>query len=89
MIQFLDGQLVRLSSGQKFWAVFDSEYIAVLGEPPVESRRPALQCRTSEIERFGIAKGAEVTVGTDAYRIERHEPDGTGNGMSVLLMKRA
>jgi hypothetical protein len=83
-IKALDGQLVTPDSGSKFWAVFDAEYLSVLGDPPVESTGPALQSRTSDLIARDIRKDSEIQVGQHLYRVHRHEPDGTG--MSLLLM---
>lgn len=84
MIKSLDGQLVTPSVGANFWAVFDAEYVSILGDPPVESVSPALQCRTSDVSSRQIIKGTQIIVGVVSYSVHRHQPDGTG--MSLLLL---
>ena len=83
-IKALDGQLVSPSTGSKFWAVFDAEYVSVLGDPSIESSGPVLQCRTCDVLAREIGKDTVIRVGTRDYKVHRHEPDGTG--MSLLLM---
>lgn len=82
-IKSLDGQLVRLDD-REIWAIFDNEYQGSLGDNMIESSGPALTCRTSDV--LVIRKGATVGVGELTFKINRHEPDGTG--MSVIRLGR-
>lgn len=82
MIKSLGGQLVHHPVGS-FWAIFDREFV-LLAEGAVESRQPALTARTVDV--VGLPKDATLTVGSDTFRIKRHEPDGTG--MSLVILKR-
>lgn len=69
-----------------FQAVFDNEFIESETEPSVEGRQPVLTCRSSDVDNLEIRKGSHVTVGTDAYRVQRAEPDGTG--MTRLVLRK-
>lgn len=73
-IRRLGGQLVSTDSGS-FWAIFDREYLEAVD---TESRSPVLTARTSDAERYAARKGTCITVGSTVYRVQRHEPDGTG-----------
>lgn len=79
-ITSLGGQLVRTDAGS-FLSIFDREYLEAVD---TETRVPVLTARTSDVERYVPRKGVEVTVGTDVYRVRRHEPDGTGMSMVYL-----
>lgn len=80
-IQALGGQLLHVDSGS-FWAIFDREYLDAVG---TEARVPVLTCRTSDAERYVKAKGTAVTIGSDTYQVQRHEPDGTGMTLVYLV----
>lgn len=84
MIEACDGVSVLAPTGV-FVAIFESTYQGALDEPQMEGYAPALTCRTSDVERLGLAKGQALTVGAMNYRIVRHQPDGTG--MSILRLK--
>lgn len=85
LLEGLGAVLVQSSSG-KFKAVFDRQYIGdAVGGLDVESRSPALTCRTSDVEALQLRKGQSVTVDGDVFRVRRHEPDGTG--MSVVVLE--
>lgn len=85
MLQALGGTQVQ-AQGATFTALFDAAYQAALSDPAIEGVHPALTCRTADVERLALTKGLPLTVGGVAYRILRHEPDGTG--MSLLVLKR-
>lgn len=86
LIEGLGGVLVQTSSGE-FQAVFDRQYLGDnVGEVDIESRTPALTCRTSDIDRVGLRKGQLVTVPEGDFKMRRHEPDGTG--MSVVILEQ-
>ncbi len=81
-IQALDGQLISYADGS-FWAIFDREFLLIDGS--VESRQPTLQARTSDVS--DIQKDTIISVpGEEAFRVKRHEPD--GSGMTLLILKR-
>lgn len=80
-IRRLGGQLLHVDSGD-FWAIFDREYLDAVG---TEARVPVLTCRTSDAERYVKAKGTTVTIGSDVYQVQRHEPDGTGMTLVYLV----
>ena len=69
----------------RFWAIFRKPYVgASVADLDVEERTPQITCRTIDYDRFGGPKGAAIQIGVDAYRVLRHEPDGTG--MSVVFL---
>jgi hypothetical protein len=80
-IKALGGQLVSTDSGS-FWAIFDREYLEAVD---TESRSPVLTARTSDAEWYAARKGTGITIGSTVYRVQRHEPDGTG--MSVVFLE--
>lgn len=64
-------------------AIFDNEYLEGVG---TESRLPVLTCTTTDAERLSVVrKGSQVTIDGTVYRVDRHEPDGTG--MSRLILR--
>jgi hypothetical protein len=63
--------------------VFDNEYMEGLD---TESRLPVLTCTTADaVAREAVRKGATVDIDGTTYRVDRHEPDGTG--MSRLILR--
>lgn len=82
-IKGLDGQIVSCDRGD-FWAIFDNDYAAAIGDGMVEGRGPALTCRTSDVEL--LPRLSSILVGSITYKLNKHEPDGTG--MSVLFLGR-
>lgn len=85
-IQALGGQRVFIR-GAEFWALFDRQYQSVaLGQLEIESRSPALTCRTSDVERLALVKDDPIDGLPEPFRVKAHEPDGTG--MSVVVLKR-
>lgn len=85
MIKSLGGQIITVGS-ESCWAIFDNEYLEVLGDPPVETRQPVIQCRSSDVERLTLLKDMDMMVGTEHYRIRIVQPDGTG--MTRIFLKR-
>ena len=84
-IKALGGQLVRSQSGE-FWAIFENEYRAItVGDLEVESRGPALTCRTSDIQ--SLAKDEAFRVSDADYRLRRREPDNPAPGWTTLLLR--
>ena len=75
------GQLISVGAGS-FWAIFDDEYLEVLGnevDGAVETTGPALSaCRSSDIAALSIVKGTQLTIGAEQFKVRRLEPDGTG-----------
>jgi hypothetical protein len=84
-IQAVGGVLVRATSVQ-FWAIFDREFEAVgSGGLEIESRTPALTCRTSDVA--SLQKDEPFQIGSETYRLKRPEPDLPAPGWTVLLLK--
>lgn len=82
------GQLVRHGSG-RFWATFDNPSQDASFEVDVEGSSPALAARTIDVEQ--LPKGTQLHLKDFAgreveYRIEKHEPDGTGMTRVVLSL---
>lgn len=80
MLRGLGGSLFETSVGQ-ILAIFDNEFVDGV---EVEGRQPVLTCRTSDVERLRVQKGATVAVEAANYRVRRHEPDGTGLSRLIL-----
>lgn len=82
-IKALGGVLVRASGGD-FWAVFDREFVAVDVGLPIESRGPALTCRTSDV--YALPKDAVLTVDRD-YRVKLPQQDLPAPGWTIIFLK--
>ncbi len=81
-LKALGGQCYPTAAGPLL-AIFDNEYMEGVG---TETRLPVLTCATADAEAVeATRKGAEVTVDGKVYRVDRHEPDGTG--MSRLILR--
>jgi len=81
-LEALGGQCYPTAAGPLL-AIFDSEFLETADS---ETRVPVLMCTTADVSKLSMtAKGAQVTVAGKAYRVRRHEPDGTG--MSVLVLE--
>lgn len=85
-IKALGGQLVVTDTAESLWAIFDNDYLEVLGDPGVETRAPVMQCRTSDVEALAIQKDTEIQFDERTYRVHKHQPDGTG--MSLLVLRK-
>lgn len=85
MIRAVGGVECKVNKGA-FQAIFDNEFVESEAEPGVEGRQPVLTCRTSDVGELEIRKGSHVTIGAEVYRVQRHEPDGTG--MSRLVLRK-
>lgn len=83
MLKATGAQRVYIGDAQ-VWAIFDNGYFEVTDTPGVETRQPFLTCRTSDLSE--LQKDSTVEIGSESYRVRRHEPDGTG--MSRVLLKR-
>jgi len=69
-----------------FWSIFDRQYSGVsMGDIDVESRSPALTCRSSDIEE--LTKDQVLTVGGIDYRVLRAEPDTPAPGWTTLVLR--
>lgn len=51
----------------------------------IEGTVPVFTCQTCDVERYQLRKGALLNYAGMAYRVRRHEPDGTG--MSRLILE--
>jgi hypothetical protein len=80
MIRALGGVVISTSYGTCD-ALFENAYVGV-GDMPVESTSPQLTVRSSDVDKFRLAAGLEVTVDGEAYIIRSVQPDGTG--MTIL-----
>lgn len=85
LIRGLGGVRVIVSNGD-FLAIFDRQYLSDGVGVDVETRTPALTCRSSDIERLRVRKGTPVTVPDGTFKVRRHEPDGTG--MSTVILEQ-
>jgi len=81
-IRALGGKDYSTAAGQLL-AIFDNEYLEGLG---TETRQPVLTCATEDAEARSVTrKGAQFPdIEGNAYKVIRHEPDGTG--MSRLIL---
>lgn len=68
-----------------FEAIFDNEYLESQGfeGPAIEGTLPLLTARTIDVK--DLPRGTRLTIGSESFTIERHEPDGTG--MSRVYLK--
>lgn len=83
LIKALGGQLVRHSAGE-FWAIFDNASQDSTFEVDVEGSAPMLTARTIDVQQ--LRKGTIFRLQDGEYRIEKHEPDGTGMTRVVLSL---
>lgn len=84
MLSALGGKNHQTAAGLLL-GVFENEYVEGLG---AETRLPVLTCTTEDANaREATRKGATVDIADDGktYRVDRHEPDGTG--MSRLILR--
>jgi hypothetical protein len=82
----LGGTPVEPRDRPEFWAIFERQYSSVsLGELDVESRSPALTCRSSDVD--GMTKDEVLNVGGTEYRMLRSEPDTPALGWTVLVLR--
>ena len=85
---YTSGMTLRVLGGEEhdtdagpLLGIFDHDYVEGVD---VEARPPTLTCNTAAVERLQLRKGARVTVSGVAYRVRRHEPDGTGLSRLIL-----
>ena len=84
-IRALGGFSVSMK-GVAFEAIFDRQYLGVsVGDLDVESRTPALTCRSCDIGNF--TKDDTVNVKSASYRVLRVEPDSPAPGWSVVILR--
>lgn len=69
-----------------FCAIFENLYFGD-GDPPVETSRPQLQARSSDVQRLDLRAGVVLTIGADRYVLRAIQPDGTG--MTLLGLEAA
>jgi hypothetical protein len=82
-IKALGGVLVRASAGD-FWAIFDREFVSVDIGLPIESRGPALTCRTSDV--YALTKDSVVQLDRD-YRVKQLQPELPAPGWTIIFLK--
>ena len=88
MIQAV-GETFDAGTSVPMWAVYDRAFEeAYLGEHSHGSRRPILQCLTSDVVSRDLVKGSPVTRLSDdvKYLIDTIEDDGTG--ITVLVLRK-
>jgi hypothetical protein len=86
LLEGLGGVQVLCGNGS-LTAIFDRQYVGEgVGDLDVESRTPALTCRTSDVDLLKVRKGQALTLDAGTFKVRRHEPDGTG--MSVLVLEQ-
>ena len=78
------GTLVVHEEGS-FYALFDNDFKAALGDGMIESRGPALTCRLSDVQ--DLRKGTVLTIGGVTYKLTKQEPE-ESTGFSMLFLGR-
>jgi hypothetical protein len=84
--------LIKAVGGEKFstgytedlWGIFDHEFSeSPTGQLIVETRKPMITCRTSDVALHGLIKDSAIERIKDGakYFARRFEPDGTGMTM--------
>ncbi len=85
-IRAVGGILIYSTDRPQFWAIFDRQYSSVsLGDIDMESRTPALACRSSDLE--DLTKDQVLTVDGDDYRVLRGEPDTPAPGWTTVILR--
>jgi len=85
-IKAAGGVRVLRQNSPEFWAIFNREYASIAaGDLDIESRAPALTCRSSDVE--SMAKDDVLTIGEDEYRMLRPEPDSPAPGWTLLILR--
>lgn len=81
---------LRLQSGvvRQFNAVFDDPYLnAELGEYDLDTSRPRLTCKESDV--VGVSRGDEVEIDGTVYDVlTGPQPDGTGMAMLEMALQQ-
>lgn len=74
-------------SGGSFTAIFDRafELLQFEGVAGVATTQPRLLARTSDVS--ALARGTALTVDGVNFKLEEHQPDGTG--FTLLLLSKA
>ena len=77
--------VIVTAGGGTYQGIFDNEYLEV-GETmaPIESRRPMLIMRDTDITAAAITTANTILIGGITYRVHSIRPDGTG--LSVLTL---
>jgi hypothetical protein len=88
MIKAVGGEPFDAGQPDSLWGVFNRAYAeGIAGAHAVESRRPMIECRTSDVALHGLVKDSVIRrVADDTTFLAKHfEPDGTG--MTVIVLK--
>lgn len=81
----LGGLRVRAERGELL-AIFDRQYEpTTLGDSSIVASGPVATCRSSDVSRLELARGASVMIDQDRYRVVDVRPDGTG--ITVLTLE--
>lgn len=85
-IRAVDHVTVLSAARASFEAIFDRQYNSVsMGDLDVESRSPALTCRSSDV--VGMAKDEVLQIGMAYYRMLRDEPDIPAPGWTTIILR--
>jgi len=80
------GGVAVLSDLPTFWAIFDRQYDGVsMGELDIESRSPALACRSSDVT--DLVKGTDLIVQGGNFRVLRIERDLPAPGWTTVVLR--
>lgn len=87
--EFATTVTLRLQSGEvrQFNAVFDDPYLnAELGEYELDTNRPRLTCKESDV--LGVTRGDVVEIDGKTYDVlTGPQPDGTGMAMLEMALQ--
>lgn len=89
MIKSAGGEEFDTGAAQHLWAVFDRAFLEQpVGSQTVETRKPMLTCRTSDVAAHSLVKQSVIRRVADdkSYRVVRFEDDGTGVTVVVLAV---
>lgn len=85
-IRALSGGISVFGPHGAFCAIFDRQYSSAgVGDLEMESRSPALTCRSIDVE--DLTKDETVTVEGRDFRVLRREPDSPSPGFTVLILR--
>lgn len=87
VIRSLDDETFETGQAEQLRGIFTASYgDAELGELTVETTRPTLRIRQSDVDAHALQKGGVITRASDgqAFRISRIESDSVGFALLVL-----
>lgn len=89
LIKGVGGEQFDTGRTEMLWGIFDREYYdAVAGVQTIESRRPVITCRSSDVEAHELIKKSVIRRVADdqTFVVKRLEPDGVG--MTILVLEQ-